>query len=360
MSTTSMTSPRAPQMPLSRFANLQTADRLLCGVLIALSLFALALGIAYGVAMALVRSGLLAPAPDTGYRVLTLHGTTAFFYWLYTAQAATVLLLAAAEKKGALALRGLAWAGTALIAASFVLSELAAIAGTPLLYEANPELGTDDPRTVAGMTGGYLLLAAGFCADRAQQHRHRSGDAAAGRRRTVRARLRASGLGRIPDRERDRRGQCVPARPALGVGIRRIPARGDHRLAHPVPQPALPAADGDGARLVCAGAGSDRDFSGHRDGVLQDRLRVLSRVCPADLALSHVPRTGPAGERTGGGLAAVALRQRADADRVPDRRRVAGDPYARRRRRRHARVACGGCRGTTRRWRIWASPFSPC
>lgn len=164
MSTTSttMTSPRAPQTPLSRFATLQTADRLLCGVLIALSLFALALGIAYGVAMALVRSGLLAPAPDTGYRVLTLHGTTAFFYWLYTGQAATVLLLAAAEKKGALALRGLAWAGTALIAAGFVLSELAAIAGPPLLYEANPELGTDDPRTVAGMTGGYLLLAAGF------------------------------------------------------------------------------------------------------------------------------------------------------------------------------------------------------
>ena len=164
MSTTSMstTSLHLPATAVDRFAAVPKPDRYLCGFLIGFSLLALALGIAYGVAMALARSGILAPGPDTGYRVLTLHGTTAFFYWLYTAQAATVLLLAAAERKGALVLRGLAWSGAIVIGAGFVLSELVAITGTQVLYDANPELGSEDTGTVAGMTGGYLLLAAGF------------------------------------------------------------------------------------------------------------------------------------------------------------------------------------------------------
>lgn len=147
-----------------RLGDMPKADRQLCTMLIGLSLFALMLGIVYGVAMALARSGAIAFLPDTPHRILTLHGTTAFFYWLYTAQAALLILLAAGEKGGGIALRGLAWTGAFLIACGFALSELSAFTGTPLLYDANPELGLDDPSTVAGMSGGYLLLAAGLVA----------------------------------------------------------------------------------------------------------------------------------------------------------------------------------------------------
>jgi cytochrome c oxidase subunit 1 len=146
----------------ARLAGLGKADRQLCGLLIGFSLLALALGIAYGVAMALVRSHVLVLPPETPYRVLTLHGTTAFFYWLYAAQAALLIVLAVGERDGGIALRPVAWAGALLIAAGFALSELGALAGTPLLYEANPELGLDDPGIVAVMAGGYLLLAAGL------------------------------------------------------------------------------------------------------------------------------------------------------------------------------------------------------
>lgn len=140
------------------------ADRLLCGLLIGFALFALTLGIGYGVAMALARSSALSFLPDTAYRILTLHGTTAFFYWLYSAQAALLIVLAVGETGGGIALRAFAWIGAILIAAGFVLSELSALVGTPLLYDANPELGLDDPQVVAGMAGGYLLLAAGLTA----------------------------------------------------------------------------------------------------------------------------------------------------------------------------------------------------
>lgn len=148
----------------NRLAALSRTDRLLCGLLIGFALFALTLGIAYGVAMALARSGALSFLPDTPYRILTLHGTTAFFYWLYSAQAALLIVLAVGETKNGIALRSIAWIGAILIAAGFMLSELSAIIGTPLLYDANPELGLDDPAVVAGMAGGYLLLAAGLTA----------------------------------------------------------------------------------------------------------------------------------------------------------------------------------------------------
>src|SRR3546814_4302899 len=93
----------------ARLSGLSRSDRLLCGLLIGLALLALALGIVYGVAMALARSGAVAFPFETPYRVLTLHGTTAFFYWLYAAQAALLVVLAAGESGRRIALRPFVW-----------------------------------------------------------------------------------------------------------------------------------------------------------------------------------------------------------------------------------------------------------
>lgn len=147
-----------------RLSSMRRSDRMLCSFLIGLALLALALGIAYGTAMALARSGAVAFPIETPYRVLTLHGTTAFFYWLYAAQGALLVILAAGESGGKIALRSFAWIGAILIAAGFTTSQFSALTGTPLLYNANPELGLDDPRSVAGMSVGYLILAAALVA----------------------------------------------------------------------------------------------------------------------------------------------------------------------------------------------------
>ena len=49
-----------------------------------------------------------------------------------------------------------------MLVAGLVLSEGTALLRTPLLYDANPDLGREDPPAVAGMAGGYLLLALGL------------------------------------------------------------------------------------------------------------------------------------------------------------------------------------------------------
>ncbi|GIK96291.1 MAG: cytochrome c oxidase subunit I [Alphaproteobacteria bacterium] len=145
-----------------RLSGLSRSDRLLCILLTGLALLALGLGIIYGVAMALARSGAIAFPFETPYRVLTLHGTTAFFYWLYAAQGALLVILAAGERGGRIALRPFAWTGMVLISVGFAMSQVSVLTGTPLLYNANPELGLEDQRVVAGMSVGYLLLAAGL------------------------------------------------------------------------------------------------------------------------------------------------------------------------------------------------------
>ena len=155
----------APAASLAdRLRGLAAADRRLGLTLAGLAIAALVLGIAYGLAMALARSGALALFADDAYRLLSLHGTTAFFYWLFIGQAALLMLLAAGESGRGIAMRPLAWTGTLLIATGFAVSEFGALTGTPLLYDGNPALGLDDPAAVAVSAGGYLLLAAGLVA----------------------------------------------------------------------------------------------------------------------------------------------------------------------------------------------------
>ncbi|TBW34852.1 hypothetical protein EYW49_17280 [Siculibacillus lacustris] len=148
--------------PSLRLAGLPWIDRRLTLVFVALSLVPLALGLGFGLAVVLARGGFLGFEPETAYRLLTLHGTSAFFWWLYLAQVALMIALAAGERREGLAARPLVVAAAVVLVAGLALSEGTAVMLTPLLYDANPDLGRDDPAAVAGMAGGHLLLALGL------------------------------------------------------------------------------------------------------------------------------------------------------------------------------------------------------
>ena len=92
----------------ARVAALPRADKTLLKVLFSAALLVLVLGLAGGFVTALARAGALIFFPDDAYRLLTLHGVSVFFYWLYLIQAALLLVLAAAENGRGLALRPLA------------------------------------------------------------------------------------------------------------------------------------------------------------------------------------------------------------------------------------------------------------
>jgi len=146
----------------ARLAALPRVDRRLTLAFVSASLVPLVLGLCFGLVVALARGGFLGFDPETAYRLLTLHGTSAFFWWLYLAQVALMIALAAGERREGLAARPLVVVGLLVLLVGLVLSEGAAWTKTPLLYDANPDLGRDDPGAVAGMAGGYLLLALGL------------------------------------------------------------------------------------------------------------------------------------------------------------------------------------------------------
>ena len=148
-----------------RLGALPAADKALLLTLAGFALLALLLGLGFGMATGLVRGGFLAGLDDeTGYRLMTLHGVNAFFYWLSFAQAFLLLALTVGHTGGAsrIAARPAAWAGAGAMIAGFGLSEAGAIFGPALLYDAPPELAMDPSLAFAAVHGGYLLLAAGL------------------------------------------------------------------------------------------------------------------------------------------------------------------------------------------------------
>lgn len=152
---------RAPGLA-ERLGALETVDRHLLLALVSLSLAPLVLGLGFGFLTALLRGGLAGFETETAYRILTAHGTSAFFWWLYIAQVALMLALAVGESADGLKARPLVVAGLAALVLGIIVSEATIGTRTPLFYDANPELGMEDPLAVAGMTGGYILLALGL------------------------------------------------------------------------------------------------------------------------------------------------------------------------------------------------------
>ena len=143
---------------------LPVRDRTLLVSMIAAALVSLAAGIAFGAATALIRAGFVEVFAETGYRLMTLHGVTVFFYWLYFGQMALLLGLAAAytRSRPRLAAPSAAWVGFLLMTLGLAANQYGAWQGAPLLYDASPELVGED-RLAAGATYlGYLLLGAGL------------------------------------------------------------------------------------------------------------------------------------------------------------------------------------------------------
>ena len=143
----------APTYP-QRLNALPGADRTLLKGMTAVALLALFIGVLAGVATALVRGGLLSVPMADGYRFLTIHGVGIFFYWLFTAQTALLLGLAACEHGKGLAWRPLAWAAFGLMLLGLGLSMAGSVSGTPLLYNGSPELVRDNPRDLLLFNAG--------------------------------------------------------------------------------------------------------------------------------------------------------------------------------------------------------------
>jgi cytochrome c oxidase subunit 1 len=145
-----------------RFAVLPALDRKLLRCMAAVALLALGLGLVGGVLTAAARAGFIDVMPATGYRLLTVHGVSIFFYWLFVAQAALLLAFAAVEHGRGLVWRPLAWLGFALMLGGFGLSLAGSHIGVPLLYEGSPEMAADDARGLLVFNAGYVLLGLGL------------------------------------------------------------------------------------------------------------------------------------------------------------------------------------------------------
>src|SRR5574341_620010 len=144
-------------------AALAPADKQLLKWTFAAALAALILGVLWGASTALLRAGFIDLNPLAGYRGLTGHAVSIFFYWLYLAQSGILLAFAAAYSAPArgIAWRALGWAGLALMLAGFCANLYAVTTGMPVLYDAPPDLAGGPSTAAAAFYSGYLLLAAG-------------------------------------------------------------------------------------------------------------------------------------------------------------------------------------------------------
>lgn len=143
---------------------LPSGDRRLLAAMIWSALLTLGAGIAFGVLTAMIRAGFVEVDPETGYRLMTLHGFTVFFYWLYFAQMALLLAFAAvyARSRPEIALRPAAWAGFLLMLLGFAANQFGAWRGLPLLYDAPPDLVGEERGPAGVFYLGYLFLGGGL------------------------------------------------------------------------------------------------------------------------------------------------------------------------------------------------------
>lgn len=147
-----------------KLRTLSAPDRTFLKTFMSFALGMLGAGAAFGLLTALIRTGYVSAEPVTGYRLMTSHGVTAFFFWLYFAQTAVLFGLGASQfdEKPRIALLPAAWAGLVLMLAGFAASLAGTYWGTPLLYDGSPDLVGEDKWQAELFYAGYVLLAVGL------------------------------------------------------------------------------------------------------------------------------------------------------------------------------------------------------
>ena len=147
-----------------RLRRLPAGDHFLIKALVSGALVTLVLGVILGLATALVRTNYLGAEPQTGYRLMSGHGVTIFFYWLYFAQMALLMALSATQAQGGsrIALAPAAWVGLLLMLLGFAANQVGTWTGPPLLYDGSPDLVGDDKLQAAPFYLGYVALACGL------------------------------------------------------------------------------------------------------------------------------------------------------------------------------------------------------
>lgn len=149
---------------LQNLRELSAGDRILLKALVSCALATLALGVIFGLITALIRTGYAGAESQTGYRMMTGHGVTVFFYWLYFAQMALLMALSTTQSHGKvrIALAPVAWGGLLLMVLGFAASQTGTWMGTPLLYDGSPDLVGENKWQAGFFYTGYVLLACGL------------------------------------------------------------------------------------------------------------------------------------------------------------------------------------------------------
>lgn len=143
---------------------LPAADRLFLKVFAGVALATLLIGLVFGLATALIRTGYAEAESVTGYRVMTAHGVTVFFYWIYFAQMAFLLALAATQftARPRIVWSPVAWIGLLVMVIGLAASQSGTLFGSPLLYDGSPDLVGENTWQASVFYLGYVLLAVGL------------------------------------------------------------------------------------------------------------------------------------------------------------------------------------------------------
>ncbi len=151
---------KAHQPLLDGLKALPAADQRLLQSCIAAALAALLVGVVFGAATALARGGLLDLGPLAGYRSMSAHAVSIFFFWLYFAQAGLLLVFATVftSHEHGIEWRRAAWLGLAFMIAGFLASLYGVASGPggaesigPRVSEAVQALERSEGQTVRGL-----------------------------------------------------------------------------------------------------------------------------------------------------------------------------------------------------------------
>ncbi|MEE9199527.1 MAG: cbb3-type cytochrome c oxidase subunit I [Dehalococcoidia bacterium] len=144
--------------------SVRLSDRRLCGAFLFVALGSLALGglASVGIAFARAPSLPFSDNPEWYYRLLTIHGLSAFYHWFLFFQAALLMLAIGTQVKIVRSFSpALGWAGFTLMLLGLIFHLIGAFTGAETLYTAFAPLADQFARTPL-IYLGFLLLAAGI------------------------------------------------------------------------------------------------------------------------------------------------------------------------------------------------------